>query len=260
MTNSTVFESPDFVLVADPCWTPGEVARIREHVAAAKPGIPRFLLLTHSDYDHVLGYGAFPGAQVIAGRRLSEKHAREREAILDQIRRMDDEYYWQRDYPIEYPRVDIAVDESDEDGLRLERGETRLRVFPAPGHTDDGIFAAIEPDGILLAGDYLSDAEPPVIEQGTEAYLRTLDRLESVIRRHDIRLLLPGHGNATADRSDMLQRIESSRRYIRQLTDAVTHGNPSALEPLIDGFPFPRSARSIHEANVNIVQRELGET
>ena len=64
-TTSAVIQTPDMVLLADPNWLPHEVAAIQQHVAAIRGSRPLYLLFTHSDYDHILGYKAFPDAQAI---------------------------------------------------------------------------------------------------------------------------------------------------------------------------------------------------
>ncbi|MCB0617239.1 MAG: hypothetical protein KDC41_00600, partial [Saprospiraceae bacterium] len=79
------------LLLADPTWLPSEVAAIRTEVDRLGRERPLHLLFTHSDYDHILGYGAFPEARTIA----SEAFVRNPEAenTLEQIRKFDDDYY-----------------------------------------------------------------------------------------------------------------------------------------------------------------------
>lgn len=59
MTNSLVMETDDCVLVTDPCWLPREVEEIRRYVDNILGARRLFLLFTHSDFDHIIGYGAF---------------------------------------------------------------------------------------------------------------------------------------------------------------------------------------------------------
>lgn len=255
MTNAVIVETADIVLLVDPCWLPEEVEKLREDVRSRVAGGKRLVLLfTHSDFDHVLGYGAFSDALVIASKKLTGKMKPEQEAILEQIRQFDDDYYLTRDYPIAYPHVDVVI---TSDGQELVFGETRLTFYLAPGHTEDGSMTIVEPGGIMIAGDYLSDVEFPIIEDSSEEYLRTLDKAEAIVEKHDIRLLVPGHGRATEMRSEMRQRLEASRQYIVGLRSAVRASDEDRIAALIDGCPFPRNQRQAHEANRKQVEKEL---
>ena len=102
-TTSTVLEMPDLILVVDPTWLPEEVQAIQDFVFSKKANRPIYLLFTHSDYDHILGYGAFPEATIIATTAFNTNPGKQE--ILAQIRKFDDEYYIQRSYKINYPGV-----------------------------------------------------------------------------------------------------------------------------------------------------------
>src|SRR5690606_28513796 len=107
----------------------------------------------------------------------------------------------------------------------------------------------VEPGGLMIAGDYLSDVEFPFIEDSSEEYLRTLDKAERMIEKHSVQLLVPGHGRATEDRGEMWRRLEASRQYIVGLRSAVQAGDEDRIAALIEGCPFPRNQRQAHEAN-----------
>lgn len=59
------------VLLVDPTWLPHEVEEISDHVAHIRNVKPLYLLFTHSDYDHVLGYKAFPDAITIGSKEMA---------------------------------------------------------------------------------------------------------------------------------------------------------------------------------------------
>jgi glyoxylase-like metal-dependent hydrolase (beta-lactamase superfamily II) len=149
-TTSTVLETDDLILIVDPTWLPAEIDEIRHHVDASRNGKCVYLLFTHSDYDHILGFGAFQDAYTIASKAFFENS--EQEEQLRAIRKFDQDYYIRRSYPIVYPRVDLAVDE-DTDFITV--GDTRLSFCQAPGHNADGLITLVEPLGILIVGDYL---------------------------------------------------------------------------------------------------------
>ena len=71
-TTCTVVETKDFVLVVDPNWLPHEMEEeIEQHVTQIRGQRELYLLFTHGDFDHVIGYHAFPGAKVIRSQGTS---------------------------------------------------------------------------------------------------------------------------------------------------------------------------------------------
>jgi len=130
MTTSTVVATDDLVLVVDPTWLPQEVIAIRNYVESIRGNRPVYLLFTHSDFDHILGYKAIRDATTIASKEFTEHP--DKENVLEQIRSFDDRYYLQRDYHLEYPTIDYIV---HEDGQKLVVGKTELTFYKAPGHT-----------------------------------------------------------------------------------------------------------------------------
>jgi len=90
-TTATVVQTADFVLVVDPNWLPGEVEAIRHFVEMEEAGRPVYLLFTHSDYDHIIGYGAFLQATVIASEAFRQNPGKEK--IIEEIRTWDEGNY-----------------------------------------------------------------------------------------------------------------------------------------------------------------------
>lgn len=252
-TTATVVETRDLVLVVDPNWLPEEVDQIKQHVANIQNDRPLYLLFTHSDYDHIIGYKAFPDAKVIASRAFVDHP--EKEEPISQIHEFDDKYYIERDYEIAYPKVDIII---EEDGQELVIGETRFTFYTAPGHTPDGIFTIIEPSGIWIAGDYLSDIEFPFIEDSGMGYEETLLKAERNLREHEINLLVPGHGQVTESKANMQSRIKDAQVYIRDLRAAVENGDAVKIDDLFDTNAFPAGSRAAHVHNQTLLAAELG--
>lgn len=251
-TTSAVIRTDDLVLVVDPTWLPGEIRRIRHYVEDIRGPRPVYLLFTHSDYDHIIAFGAFPEATVIASQALAASPDKDKQ--LAAIRKFDQEYYVRRDYPLTYPEVDIAIGADDE---FLTVGDTRLSFWPAPGHNADGIFTLVEPLGIWIAGDYLSNEEFPFIYHDSRDYLATLDRAERIITGRRPSLLVPGHGDCTSDTAEMRQRVKDSRQYIKQLQDAVVKEKKFPLPELWERYDFRLGQEGFHQANLELVKGEV---
>jgi glyoxylase-like metal-dependent hydrolase (beta-lactamase superfamily II) len=248
-TTSTIIETEDCVIVADPCLLPSEIGEIREHVVRVKGNRPLYLILTHSDWDHVVGAGAFPDATVIASAAFRSKKPEE---ILEPLRAFDDQYYIDRNWPVRYPDVDVAV---AKDGERLIVGGTTLTFYEAKGHTDDGIFAIVEPLGIWIAGDYLSNVEFPFIGSSSKDYVETLKKTEMILSKHPINALIPGHGHIAFGKEEIMKRKNDGLLYIASLKQAVRAN--AEHDHLIAGYPYKRGLKACHEENVQFLMKEL---
>jgi hydroxyacylglutathione hydrolase len=201
-----------------------------------------------------LGYNAFPDAITIGSCEFVDNKDRER--ILEQIKAFDDEYYLVRDYEIEYPEINYIV---REDGQQLEVGETVMTFYKAPGHTEDGIFAILEPAGIFIAGDYLSDIEFPYIYHDSRHYENTLIKVDEILKKQVTSLLVPGHGKVTKDLHEIKRRQQESISYVRTLREAIRNNDHKTIEDLIADCPFPRFMRRAHEENQKLMKKELDE-
>ena len=250
-TTSTVIQTDDCVIVVDPTWLPNEVETIRQYVNKVKNNRPVYLLFTHSDWDHILGYGAFPDAIVIGSEKLSARN--DKEQIIEQIQLFDSKYYLDRDYPIVYPKMDLVV---HEDGQVINIGNTSLTFYIANGHTDDGLFTIVEPYGIWIAGDYLSDVEFPYIYFSSDRYEETLAKTEFILENHDVSLLIPGHGHATESIEEIQKRKKGSLTYIKVLRNAIANEHDSLH--LLENYSYKRGMKAFHEANINLIKKELG--
>jgi glyoxylase-like metal-dependent hydrolase (beta-lactamase superfamily II) len=238
--------------VTDPNWLPNEIEEIQQHVSRIQVDKELYLLFTHGDFDHVIGYQAFPGAKVIGSKGLQEHPKKEEKVEL--IRQFDHDYYIDRPYPVSFPEVEIVV---DEDQQKLELGEETLTFYLAPGHTHDGLFTIIEPLGVWIAGDYLSDFELPFIYDSAKAYKDTLRKAEQVLISHEVSILIPGHGKATTSQEEVKRRIHLSQDYLERLNAAVINDDVNALNALEKEMPFPSNfTKQCHQDNIDIIRKE----
>ncbi|XKG66890.1 MBL fold metallo-hydrolase [Mesobacillus maritimus] len=201
----------------------------------------------------MIGYGAFPEAKVIASQAFDSKSDQKKERIVEEIKSFDDEYYVSRDYPISFPEVDFPI-KGDEHCMQI--GQTTLTFFQAAGHNDDGLFTIIEPFGILIAGDYFSDIEFPYIYFNSKEYERTIRKLDDILTKFTIQLLVTGHGNPTRDRSEMKNRKQVSLDYIEKMREFVIGNDESGSMELIEDCKFPRNMKKFHKQNYSLFEKE----
>ena len=252
LTTSTVIETAHAILIVDPTWLPQEVSEIRRHVAQIRRGRSLYLLLTHSDWDHILAAGAFPDAHRIASRAFVDNA--DAHSIINQIVMFDDQWYLQRDYPVFYPEIEFVVDRDD---TRIQQEDLCLRLFLAPGHTACSIFAVEESSGVLLAGDYLSDVEFPYIYHSSAFYEDSLSKITTLMKQKDLALLVPGHGHIAHTHVEINRRVEQSLRYIRTLRQFIRQHDQKAINRMIAQCPFPHVMSDYHQHNQQLMIREL---
>ncbi|QFF98950.1 MBL fold metallo-hydrolase [Psychrobacillus glaciei] len=248
VTTSAVIELDEAIILTDPNWLPQEVEEIRIYINQIIKDKQLYIIYTHSDFDHIIGSGAFPNAKVIATNKFSEnKH---KEEAMNQVHTFDQKYYLQRNYKPVYPQVDHIV---SKDGQELALGTSKLTFYLAPGHTDDGLFTVIEPSGIFLSGDYLSDVEFPFIYSSYLDYLKTIAKANDIFSRHNISIHVPGHGHTTENVEEIQSRIEFSENYLNHLLDDLDNME----EVLQRKYPFFEGMKKLHNDNKELAMKEM---
>jgi glyoxylase-like metal-dependent hydrolase (beta-lactamase superfamily II) len=200
---------------------------------------PRGLLATHADWDHVLGPLAFPEATLGCAESSAERLHAEPGAAQRLLRRFDEELHVERPRPLALGSTQ-SLDVPGHCGI----GGAELELHPTGGHTADGMAVWIPWARVLVAGDYLSAIELPVLGEGEgmlAAYLATLERLHPLVSAAEH--VVPGHG-PVLDREQALRLLEEDRAYLSALRD----GGEVELE-----LPARRRSkvqRELHEQNV----------
>lgn len=211
-TSTAIIQSDEIMIMTDPNWLPNEITNIRTFIDEQLGSKELYIIYTHSDFDHIIGSGPFPEAKVIASEELKQNP--DKEKIMETIHQFDQGYYLDRNYVTTYPEVDISIKKETE---ILSLGDLSLTFYKAPGHTHDSLFTVIEPYGIFLPGDYLSDVEFPFIFDSYHEYVNTMNKALQIMKNFNIKYLIPGHGSTTKDKQEMLNRITFSSYYLQQL-------------------------------------------
>ncbi len=199
---------------------PDELEILPALLEQARFPAPSGLLATHADWDHLLACLAFPdatlGCAVSSGERLRDAPG----AVQRELRAFDEEHYVRRPTPLALGSVQAL----DVPGA-CEIGGRELALHPAEGHTADGMAVWIGWAGVLVAGDYLSPVEIPVLGEGgtVDAYLTTLERLRPLLS--GARHIVPGHG-PVMDSERAMAILEEDVAYLSALRE---HGRAAAL-------------------------------
>lgn len=165
---------------------------------AEDPDKVRYVINTHSDWDHIWGNAYFKNALVIAHQYYPDRiKAEDEEASLDLKRYAMGE--------IADPHVDILFD------YRISLPDLDLEVFYSPGHSDDSISVYDARDRILIVGDNCEYPIPSYVDrQLLEEHSRTLEHY----LEYDFEFVVPGHGPILT-RTEVKTNLE----YIKDLID-----------------------------------------
>ncbi|MGC2374168.1 MAG: MBL fold metallo-hydrolase [Solirubrobacteraceae bacterium] len=236
-TNCAIVRSGDEAFAIDSPVLPEELEVLPALLEQSRFPAPSGLLATHADWDHLLGRLAFPDAALGCAVTSAERMRSTPGTAQRELRSFDEEHYVQRPRPLALG----SVQELDVPGV-CEIGGRRLALHPAEGHTSDGMAIWIDWAGVLLAGDYLSTVELPVLGEGssTDAYLATLERLRPLVLQAEH--VVPGHGPAL-DSLRAMAVLEEDYAYLRSLyADASMAELPPGRRT--------KAQRVIHEANL----------
>jgi glyoxylase-like metal-dependent hydrolase (beta-lactamase superfamily II) len=130
------------------------------------------LLATHADWDHLLGRLAFPDAALGVAETTAARLKAEPGDAARRLRAFDDELYLQRAAPLSLGQVQALPVPG-----HLDVGAESIELHPTEGHVPDGMALWIGWARVLVAGDFLSPVEIPMISRGgsRSASLATLE-------------------------------------------------------------------------------------
>jgi len=202
------------------------------------------LLATHGDWDHLLARLAFPGSSLGVPETTATRLDAEIGAPQRRLREFDAEWYVDGRKPLGLGEIQALPVPG-----RISIGSetvNELELYPADGHTRDGVAYWVPWAEVLICGDYLSPVEIPMIsvESGGSlaAYRETLFRLSPLVNRAST--VIPGHGAPlTGERA--IELLAQDRAYLGELADGgevtLPEGRRSATQ------------KQIHERNLAAV-------
>ncbi|WP_102348463.1 MBL fold metallo-hydrolase [Bacillus sp. Marseille-P3661] len=249
--NTTIVITDDLVLVVDPGYLPSEIDGIRSFVDEVKGNRPIYLFFTHSDFDHIVGYGSFPDAKTIASEQFLISKQKEKQ--LEDAIHYDHEFYIIRPYELIYPNIDYVIKGN---GQQLKIGKTLITFYHAFGHNDDGLIAVFESEKLVIVGDYLSDIEFPFVYFSFKEYGNTLTTLKNVFKDEDGKTLITSHGNVTQDSMEIKKRFHDSYEYL-ELVKRQASENHFEQYLAMKKYRFTTIFRKRHKDNLDVWRKEF---
>ncbi|EKF23443.1 metallo-beta-lactamase superfamily protein [Mycolicibacterium hassiacum DSM 44199] len=185
---------PGGALLIDTGTTLAEARAIGEDVDALTGTAVSRVLLTHHDFDHVLGVSAFTGAAVYCAPPVQQTMTRRRDEV--------------RAEAVRYGADPSAVDEAmaawrTPDRLvwsaDIDLGDRAVAVrHPGRGHTDHDLIGVVTgaERTVVFCGDLVEESGDPVIDAHSDpaAWPATLDRVLELGGPDAV--YVPGHGAA----------------------------------------------------------------
>lgn len=211
-TNCVVIRSGEEAFAIDSPILPEEVDALPAVIEQARFSKPVGLLATHGDWDHLLGRLAFPEAALGCATSTAERMRAAPGEAQRELRAFDERHYLVRPAPLSLG----AVQALDAPGV-CEVGSHELALHPAEGHTADGMAIWAPWAGVLVAGDYLSTVEIPVLGDGgaVGVYAATLRRLRPLVA--EAQFVVPGHGPVLGS-EQALSVLEEDLTYLEALS------------------------------------------
>jgi glyoxylase-like metal-dependent hydrolase (beta-lactamase superfamily II) len=236
-TTCTILHEGDETFIVDSLIYPDELDALPGILGQAGWGLSG-LLVTHADWDHVLGRLVFPEASVGVAETTAARLRAEPGDAARRLREADEDDYVQRPRPLSLGQVQALPVPG-----KLGLGEGELELLPADGHTHDGMAIWAPFARVLCCGDYLSPVEIPWLQEhgDRDAYVATLRRLQPYVEQAD--WVVPGHGSPI-DPQRALAILREDLAYLEAL--------PAEDAPL----PLTRrdrAMRKIHADNVSKV-------
>ncbi len=248
-TNSGLFIFEDQACLVDPCIFPEEIQVLKGFIEERHLK-PHTLVLTHSDWDHILGPESFPETPITAHRTFPQTTREPRwQTISQEIQRWEQEHQIRRFNPFQLPQLTTTFTNT----LNIEFGDHTLQLIHTPGHASDHLAIYHANDATLWAGDMLSDLEIPYVDDSLSCYIQSLEQLELF----DIQTLVPGHGTPTQNKREIQTRFRRDFCYLEALQyhvhEALARG--FELEEAIhlgDSIPIfnPELNRDPHRHNI----------
>ncbi len=208
--NSGIFLDEEGGVVIDPGYSPEELTKINNFFKE-KDVFQKYLIYTHSDFDHITGGEFFPEAEKVAHADFELCHQGYQVKCLMEA---DIEKEVQRPDFI-FPSVSVTF----KDRLNLPFKEETLSLVAAPGHTRDSLFVILQNKGVIFSGDTLSDLEFPLIFHSGNNYRDSLKLLGSLVDEYEVGQIVPGHGTMAVGRDDILERLKIDIDYLDNMLD-----------------------------------------
>ena len=202
-----VVAGPQWAVVIDTLALPDETLAIREFIEHELSVPVRYVINTHYHADHSWGNCFFPGATIIAHTRCRE--------LLDERGRPSLETAKKQNAAWRQVKIVLPQMTFDQGELNLRVGKKNLTIFPALGHSEDGIAVLVDEDRVLFAGDAFMPL-PYLVDGSLEEMTNSIKR----IGRMGLENIIQGHGDIIL-RGEIEAAVKENLNYLSSIRKAI---------------------------------------
>lgn len=202
-----VIVGPQWAVVVDTLALPEETLGMREFIEHELGVQVRYVINTHYHADHTWGNCFFSGATVVAHVRCREYLIERGQPSLESARKQNTGL---RQVKIVLPHMSFQSGE-----LNLRVGKKNLTIFPAFGHSDDGISVLVEEDRVLFAGDAFMPL-PYVVDGDIDDMIASIKRFS----RMGLENIIQGHGDIIL-RGEIDAAVKENLHYLANIKKVV---------------------------------------
>ncbi len=251
-----VIVGPQWAVVIDTLALPEETLGMREFIEHELGVQARYVINTHYHADHTWGNCFFPGATVIGHARCRELLLEYGRPSLENARRQNANL---RQVKIVPPHMTF-----DSGELTLRVGKKNLTIFPAFGHSDDGIAVLVEEDRVLFAGDAFMPL-PLVVDGDVDDMIASVKK----IGRMGLENIIQGHGDIIL-RGEIDAAVKENLNYlacIKKMVKGATRRK--AADEYLDSISIESCGKSrvylgglaqtLHQRNLHALYEQMVE-
>lgn len=220
--NSIGFFSKDEACVIDPGLRPEDIDLLASAVMTRATTTPRrisHVVVTHAHHDHIRGWDAFPGAEVLMPRVGAEKEAGPVARILDAKRKLDERFAL--DLPaFSFPAPTDVCDER----FAFRVGDLEAEVRFVPGHSNCTSVVWIPALRTLCTADYLVSPGLPYCRWEPAPFETAIATMRRWTVDEGIERIVPAHHDLIEGQANILNALDAESRYFVAMRAAVRDG------------------------------------
>ncbi len=236
--NNSGFISSGDGLIVDTHYDLTTTQQQKDHIMSVMGKLPRYLVNTHHNGDHVYGNQLYADLEIIAHRKCAEEMQAEKDANLVQLfaglqaggpEAIPPGLRWFFDdvQEFDFQGIDMTIpNRLIDDRLELDLGGTPCEIiYAGPAHTSNDLIVHLPAQGIVFVSDIMFWKCTPIGWAGShEQWLKAIDMIISFKPG----IIVPGHGplcgvNELLEFKGYLEYVygESKRLYDQGVTEPL---------------------------------------